>query len=188
LLVAVCVALANGLIAPWLPYEHLRALQIPNLATEVAANPTGKGEEKRRATTQSQSAATGGAKPFTMTSEASSDFKKALEVILTKKIHTNPIVYYSLKYVHLFKICDYALNITNGENLADVVSLKARFPLIKTWVIVKQFNQSPIKNLGLSKTNSVSELSFLNHRNKTKLIFFIFIRELYARRTNSPSV
>ena len=48
------------------------------------------------------------------------------------------------------------MTITNGDNLADLVSLKDRFPLIKTWVIAKQVNQSPIKNYGLTKTSSAS--------------------------------
>ncbi len=86
LLVAVCVALANGLIAPWLPHEHMRALQIPSLTSEVGANQTGKADEKKRTTTISQPAAATVAKPFVMTSEASSDFKKALEVTKIKKI------------------------------------------------------------------------------------------------------
>ena len=44
------------------------------------------------------------------------------------------------------------MNITNGENLADVINLKDRLPLIKTWVMVKQMTQSQIKNFGLSNT------------------------------------
>jgi hypothetical protein len=41
------------------------------------------------------------------------------------------------------------MNITNGENLADLISLKDRLPLIKTWVLIKHLTQSPIKNYGL---------------------------------------
>ena len=47
--------------------------------------------------------------------------------------------------------------VTNGDNLADLVSLKDRFPLIKTWVLAKQVNQSPIKNFGLTKASSPGE-------------------------------
>ena len=46
------------------------------------------------------------------------------------------------------------MNITNGENLADLVHLKDRLPLIKTWVLVKQILQSPIKNFGLQSTSN----------------------------------
>ncbi|CAF0832143.1 unnamed protein product [Brachionus calyciflorus] len=64
-------------------------------------------------------------KPITIPPEGISEFKKALE------------------------ICDYVMNVTNGDDLKDVVSLKDRFPLIKNWVLAKQFCQSPIKNYGL---------------------------------------
>lgn len=47
------------------------------------------------------------------------------------------------------------MNVTNGENLSNLVNLKERFPLIKTWVLAKQLGLSPIKNLGISKTASV---------------------------------
>ena len=48
------------------------------------------------------------------------------------------------------------MNVTNGDNLADLVSLKDRFPLIKTWVLAKQVNLSPIKNFGMAKNSSVN--------------------------------
>ncbi len=41
--------------------------------------------------------------------------------------------------------------------MADLVSLKDRFPLIKTWVLCKQLNQSSIKNLGVPKTEQDKE-------------------------------
>jgi hypothetical protein len=160
LLVAVCVALANGLVAQWLPQEQVRALQIPKLEPELAATGAGKSDEKRRTTTISQPTVAAGApapKSFTMTSEASGDFKKALEVNIQLKSYFNK----KISSFFFMQVCDYALGVTNGENLADIVSLKARFPLIKTWVILKQFNQSPIKNLGLSKSNAVINPIFL---------------------------
>jgi hypothetical protein len=48
------------------------------------------------------------------------------------------------------------MSVTNGDNVADLVSLKDRFPLIKTWVLAKQVNQSSIKNYGLTKPSSPS--------------------------------
>jgi hypothetical protein len=45
------------------------------------------------------------------------------------------------------------MNVTNGENLADLITLKERYPLIKTWTLTKQLNQSSIKNFGLTKTS-----------------------------------
>lgn len=68
-------------------------------------------------------------KPIVIPSEAGGDFKKALEV------------------------CEYAMLITNGDDLKDVVGLNVRSPLIKNWVLAKQFCQSAIKNFGLSKAN-----------------------------------
>jgi hypothetical protein len=56
------------------------------------------------------------------------------------------------------------MNVTNGDNLADLVSLKDRFPLIKTWVLAKQVNLSPIKNFGMAKNSSVN-----NFQSKLKL-------------------
>ena len=47
------------------------------------------------------------------------------------------------------------MNVTNGEDLKDIVSLKDRFPLIKAWVLAKQICQSPIKNFGLAKSSAV---------------------------------
>ena len=48
------------------------------------------------------------------------------------------------------------MQVTNGENLIDVISLKDRFPLIKTWVLAKQMNQSQIKNISFSKNSQVN--------------------------------
>jgi hypothetical protein len=44
------------------------------------------------------------------------------------------------------------MNVTNGENLGDLITLKERYPLIKTWVLTKQLNQSSIKNYGVVKS------------------------------------
>ena len=48
------------------------------------------------------------------------------------------------------------MTFTNGDNLQDVVSLKDRFSLIKTWVLAKQMNQSPIKSFGIVKNTDVN--------------------------------
>ena len=68
-------------------------------------------------------------KPIVIPPEAGTDFKKALDV------------------------CEYAMMVTNGDDLKDVVGLGVRSPLIKNWVLAKQFTQSTIKNFGLSKNN-----------------------------------
>ncbi|RNA35698.1 cilia- and flagella-associated 46-like, partial [Brachionus plicatilis] len=68
-------------------------------------------------------------KPIVIPPEAGGEFKKALEV------------------------CEYAMMVTNGDDLKDVVGLNARSPLIKNWVLAKQFTQSAIKNFGLNKVN-----------------------------------
>lgn len=126
--VAICVAYANGLMAPWLPVEQVVLLKIPGLEPNKEETPGEKG--RKSAGAKKSTAAPPGVlapKPFSIPPEATGDLKKALE------------------------ICEYAMNITNGDNLADVVSLKDRFPLIKTWVLAKQMSQSPIKNFGISK-------------------------------------
>lgn len=84
LLVAISVALANGLMQNWLPAEQVRSLQIPNLGNEASAfgdkharkanpNPGGGGG----ATTKNQ---------FTLNSEAQADIKKAIEVRIEKTL------------------------------------------------------------------------------------------------------
>lgn len=59
--------------------------------------------------------------------------------------------------IKYFKICDYAMNVTNGENLSNLVNLKDRYPLIKTWVLAKQLAQQPVRNLGIGKVSPVSK-------------------------------
>ena len=49
------------------------------------------------------------------------------------------------------------MNVTNGENPADLISIRNRFELIKIWVLAKQANQSPIRNMFHSK-NQVETL------------------------------
>lgn len=79
LLVAVCVALGNGLMQNWLPPEQVKSLQIPNLPGESsdkekharkgnvpAANPTSNQPAKIQ---------------FSLSAEAQSDIRKALEVL-----------------------------------------------------------------------------------------------------------
>ena len=73
---AVCVALAQGLMIPWLPADQVQSLKIPNLESE-----TEKPEKARKSagkkTTAAAPAAKGG---FTIPAEAAADLKKALEV------------------------------------------------------------------------------------------------------------
>jgi hypothetical protein len=38
------------------------------------------------------------------------------------------------------------MNATNGELLANLVSLKVKYSLIKTWTLAKQLSQSSFKN------------------------------------------
>lgn len=133
MLVAVCVALSNGLMQNWLPPEHVKSLQIPELNGENAS-PGDKPGKKANLT----NAAHPSSKPFVLSNEAQADIKKALDVV------------------------DYAMQVTNGDNLSNVVTLKDRFPLIKTWVLAKQLNQSAIKNYGIVKSNSVINISRLN--------------------------
>ena len=59
------------------------------------------------------------------------------------------------------------MQVTNGDNLGDLVYLQERLPLIKAWVLTKQLLQSPIKNFGL--TNLVN-LYFV----KQMSLLFIF--------------
>lgn len=79
LLVAISVALANGLMQNWLPTEHVKSLQIPNLSSDT---PTEKHARKAGAGNP------GGGNPqvkvqFTLTNEAQNDIKKAIEVRLS---------------------------------------------------------------------------------------------------------
>lgn len=64
------------------------------------------------------------------------------------------------------------MQITNGDNLADIVHLKERLPLIKTWVLVKQMLQSPIKNFGLQNTVKLNKKS--THIIKYFIFYFCF--------------
>jgi len=54
------------------------------------------------------------------------------------------------------------MQVTNGENLVDVISLKDRFPLIKIWVLAKQMCLSPIRNINFSKMNRTEVLKKIN--------------------------
>jgi len=124
LLVSICVALAKGLMMPWLPVEQVKPMLIPNLEIETdTKDKQGRKSPTKKSTTAAPVVAT--SKAFTLPAEALIDVKKALE------------------------ITEYALNVTNGDNPADVVSLRYRHDLIKTWSLAKQINQSPIKNFGL---------------------------------------
>ena len=112
----------------WLPHEQIKSLQIHNLADTSNQDKDAK-KTKEKAAEKSNAPN----KLFTVSNEGNNDFKKALEVV------------------------DYAMNVTNGENLIDVVSLKDRFPLIKTWVLAKQMCLSPFRNIYFSKNSAVNK-------------------------------
>jgi hypothetical protein len=112
----------------WLPHEQIKSLQIPNLADTSNQDKDAK-KPKEKAAEKSNAPN----KLFTVSNEGNNDFKKALEVV------------------------DYAMNVTNGENLIDIVSLKDRFPLIKTWVLAKQMCLSPFRNIYFSKNSAVNK-------------------------------
>ena len=141
LLVFITIALANGLMMPWLPADQVKQLQVPSIgdANQTAsAGEGGKGAtnksptRKDNKTDKAAAAAAAATKNvFSIPSEANADIRKALE------------------------ICENAMNVTSGENAADLVGLKHRLDLIKTWVLAKQVNQSAIKNLGV-KSNAAS--------------------------------
>ncbi len=134
-------------MSPWLPPEPVKTLAIPNIAStdQSAGN-----KSPTRKTGKSTSSVPGqptltSTKTFTVPTEAVADFKKALEVNQKK-------LFRSLYNYIFYQVCEYALNITNGDNPVDVINLKDRLPLIKTWVLIKQMIQSPIKNYGLQNT------------------------------------
>ena len=133
-------------MSPWLPVESVVPLKIPGLEPKKEEGAVEKGGRKSAGAKKSTAAPPGvlAAKVFTIPAEATGDIKKALEV------------------------CEYAMSITNGDNLADVVSLKDRFPLIKAWVLAKQMNQSAIKNFGISKVSHPDV--------RIELSIFFFIR------------
>jgi hypothetical protein len=128
----VSIALTLGLMQNWLPHEQIKSLQIPNLADTSNQDKDAK-KIKEKATEKSNAPN----KLFTVSNEGNNDFKKALEVV------------------------DYAMNVTNGENLIDVVSLKDRFPLIKTWVLAKQMCLSPFRNINFSKNSAVKNTFYI---------------------------
>ena len=96
-------------------------------------------------------------KPITISPEGATDFKKALEV------------------------CEYAMNVTNGDEMKDVINLRDRSPLIKNWVLAKQFCQSPIKNYGLSKNAAVSNSKSFITNGVRKSILKSFFNEIKLR-------
>ena len=134
-----CTALANGLMQPWLPRDTAATLQLP-AGANASGDSSGGGSDQPLTTASGKQARKSGEKTqtalpskpiaFSLSSEAHADVRRALE------------------------ICEYALSVTNGERLGDVISLKDRFPLIKAWVLAKQLAQSPIKNYGLPTTSS----------------------------------
>lgn len=50
----------------------------------------------------------------------------------------------------LFQVCEYVLEVTNGNSPQDVVPILVRLPILQTWAYAKQMAQQQIsKNLGL---------------------------------------
>ncbi len=80
LLTAIAIALANGLIQPWLPKEHLANLQIPVLASENESSSKNAGGAKGAAKTNNPTAPIAKLSIFSIPNEAQADIKKALDV------------------------------------------------------------------------------------------------------------
>ena len=78
LLVAICVALAKGLMKPWLPEEQKKTLQMPAIADPNAA----QGDKTKKDAKPNPVVGTT-TKTFSIPPEASNDLKKALEVSFT---------------------------------------------------------------------------------------------------------
>ena len=84
ILVNICNALAIGLTSPWVPPEQVKTLAIPGAPTPVAdlsgtKSPTRKTGKSTNTAPQPVVSTT---KNFTLPAEATSDFKKALDVCL----------------------------------------------------------------------------------------------------------
>ena len=77
------MALATGLMMPWLPVEQPKTLQIPNMSAEGAGS-NDKARKPSANTKKTQTALTSApqSKAFAIPSEAVADLKKALEVNL----------------------------------------------------------------------------------------------------------
>jgi hypothetical protein len=82
LLTAVSIALANGLIQPWLPKEHVTILQIPLLPSVNDSNSKYANVAKAGATKVNPTASISKPPNFTIPNEAQADIKKALDVNL----------------------------------------------------------------------------------------------------------
>ena len=55
------------------------------------------------------------------------------------------------------KVCEYAMQVTNGNQPLDVVPIAVRHPLLQTWVKAKQMMQSQIsKTCGTDDEVSIS--------------------------------
>ena len=78
------MALATGLMLPWLPEDQIKQLQIPNLDLKSLNNEpgtTGKPAKAKVAMANATVLASSLNKGFSIPSEGNSDMKKALEVI-----------------------------------------------------------------------------------------------------------
>jgi hypothetical protein len=82
-MVSICVALAQGLMIPWVPVEQVKTYEIPNIGLELInsndKNRKSSATPKKTTTAVSTTVQT---KAFTLPQEAMSDLKKALEVSL----------------------------------------------------------------------------------------------------------
>ncbi|XP_033122422.1 cilia- and flagella-associated protein 46-like isoform X2 [Anneissia japonica] len=119
LLVNLCNALAIGLMKQWIPVQP---------KDRPIETPQKAGKEKDEKTPKAKSVASHASaksKILLVDAEAQDDLKKALEV------------------------CDYALEVTNGNKPLDVVPISVRHHLINTWVQTKQLLLQQInKGLG----------------------------------------
>ena len=61
------------------------------------------------------------------------------------------------------QVCEYAMHVTNGDKLSDVVPIGVRQPLLQTWVQAKQMLQSQI-NKGLGTDDEVRAMGSVNQQ------------------------
>ncbi|XP_056005172.1 cilia- and flagella-associated protein 46-like isoform X7 [Ostrea edulis] len=129
MLVNICGALAFALMCPWIPDEPVKEMQDPSSPSPSGAPSPGGGKKGGKPAPPAASPAKGKApapsSQVTISPDAVSDLKKAIEV------------------------CEYAIEVTNGSKEANVVPIGVRQPLLQTWVLAKQMAQQQIpKTLG----------------------------------------
>ncbi|ESP03735.1 hypothetical protein LOTGIDRAFT_237561 [Lottia gigantea] len=138
MLVNICNALAYSLILPWIPAPAPKEVQEP----PTSPSPDEKGKDKKPVRATVGTAKSKGGVTVTICSEAQPDLKKAIEV------------------------CEYGIQVTNGDNTRDIVPISIRLPLLQTWVCVKQMALQQIpKTLGTD-----DETNMEGQRGMTKAI------------------